>query len=70
MNKTTVGIFEIATAMRKYGGSFVQHLGDALLYADADNTAKIKTTWPEYWDQYADMARIDKERANQCSPTK
>jgi hypothetical protein len=46
---------DVIEAMEKYGGSFVAALAQAARRADADNLAKIKSTWPEYWQQYADM---------------
>lgn len=46
----------VIEAMEKYGGSFVAALALAARRADADNLAKIKATWPEYWQQYAAMA--------------
>lgn len=45
----------VAQRMISYGGSFVKRLGDALQHADHINQAKIKNTWPEYWDQYKNM---------------
>lgn len=42
--------------MEKYGGSFVRALATAARFADSDNLAKIKATWPEYWQRYAEMA--------------
>ncbi len=55
---------DVIEAMEKYGGSFVQALAVAASRADADNLAKIKATWPEYWKQYTDMipAACDWER--------
>lgn len=44
----------IANNMMQYGGTFVQHLGDLLQRADANNVRKIKQAWPEYWKEYAD----------------
>lgn len=49
--------FIIAEAMNKYGGSFVMSLSRALLSADPINTQKIKTTWPELWEQYLEMGK-------------
>lgn len=43
-------------AMRKYGGSFVAALGAALLCADLDNTQRIKSAFPEYWDKYSRLS--------------
>lgn len=46
----------IINAMKKYGGSFVSHLGAAAQHADHKNLEKLKETFPEYWKQYAEMA--------------
>jgi len=46
----------VINAMKKYGGSFVSHLGAAAQHADRQNLAKLKATFPEYWKQYAEMA--------------
>ena len=43
------------SAMLKYGGSFVQALARAALAADAENLARIKRAWPEYWKTYEEM---------------
>lgn len=48
----------VAEMMERYGGSFVTNLGVALLYADPENTRKIKETWPELWARYKRMAKI------------
>ncbi len=50
---------EIARTMIKYGGSFVKNLGQALLVADPENTRIIKESWPEYWERYESMSRMD-----------
>lgn len=44
-------------AMLKYGGSFVVALAQAAQQADTNNLRKIKETWPEYWQQYTEMAK-------------
>lgn len=46
----------VAEAMKCYGGPFVRALGEALLLADGFNRAKIKATWPDYWEKYASFA--------------
>ena len=46
---------KVSRAMAKYGGGFVKRLGDALLYADRNNTQKIKDTFSEYWDKYLEI---------------
>lgn len=45
--------FQVAEAMIRFGGSFVQSLGQALLRADDVNASKIKATWPDYWLAYS-----------------
>lgn len=52
---------EIANAMVKYGGSFVEALGQALSKADRINTKKIFETWPKYISQYRELAKKDKK---------
>lgn len=47
--------------MRQYGGNFVRLLGEALIYADPDNTRRIKEAWPEYWDRYLNLGKLGKE---------
>lgn len=50
----------VASAMVKYGGSFVHCLGKALYRADPQNTMKIKQFWPEYWAKYLAMGETEK----------
>lgn len=57
MNDQDLAVIE---AMEKYGGSFVVALAKAARRADSDNLAKIKATWPEYWQQYTEMAKWKK----------
>ncbi len=45
----------VSLGMRKFGGSFVKALGEALAYADTANTIKIKETWKDYWKEYAEI---------------
>lgn len=42
-------------AMEKFGGSFVKSLAAMARRADPINLQKIKTTWPEYWEEYERM---------------
>lgn len=55
--------YEVVMAMQKYGGSFVQHLGILAMHADPRNLQLIKDTWTEYWLNYEQMAKADKERS-------
>ena len=43
----------VSLGMRKFGGSFVKALGEALAHADPKNSRLIKQTWPDYWKEYA-----------------
>lgn len=45
----------VAAAMRKWGGSFVESLGTALVHADPINAQKIHDAWPEIWNEYLNM---------------
>jgi hypothetical protein len=47
--------YKVADAMKKYGGSFVQCLGEACHCADEINLQKIKDTWPDYWNTYKNL---------------
>ncbi len=58
---------QIINTMIEYGGSFVRKLGAAALVADQENMAKIKATWPDYWSQYARMAKQLSEVEKQAS---
>jgi pyruvate/2-oxoacid:ferredoxin oxidoreductase beta subunit len=48
--------YKVISAMRTYGGSFVNALATCAAHADASNLAKIKTTWHNYWQEYTRMA--------------
>ena len=58
---------QIINTMIEYGGSFVRKLGAAALVADQQNLNRIKATWPEYWGQYARMAKQLSEVEKQAS---
>ena len=53
----------VVQAMRRFGGGFVKALAEAYLHADEDNQARIRATWPEYWESYRQMAaaRVDED---------
>ena len=53
-------------AMRQYGGSFVKNLAECFRTADRINFVRLQNTFPEYWNQYADMA---KHRAQEAAGT-
>ena len=47
---------ETVGAMRRYGGSFVKALADAFTAADAENFAKLRAAFPDYWEKYRAIA--------------
>lgn len=48
-----------AQAMLRRGGGFVQALGNALMRADDINRAKIRSAFPEYYDEYYKIAEAN-----------
>lgn len=50
--------YEITDAMITYGGGFVSGLGRLFRAADVVNQAKLKAAFPEYWEQYREMAAL------------
>ena len=49
-------VIATAEAMQQKGGSFVKHLGAALMVADAINTFKIRIAFNEYFQEYWNIA--------------
>ena len=55
----------IAQAMRTYGGSFVKHIGEALIHADKHNTKRLQEAFPDYMEQYLDIGlEMEKKSEN------
>lgn len=54
--------YEIVCAMERFGGSFVRNLAALCHSADPINMAKIKAAWPEYFEEYAEIAQLAKAR--------
>lgn len=52
----------VVLAMLTYGGSFVSGLGNLWRMGDADNRARIKAAFPEYWAQYTELALMKQQR--------
>jgi hypothetical protein len=52
--------YEVVRAMHTYGGHFTRILAELCDRADPVNLAKIKATWPEYWQEYAEMSDLVK----------
>jgi len=53
---------QILAAMEHFGGSFARALGRACQLADAENLRKIRTAFPELWEEYDDLARLWAEK--------
>lgn len=49
--------FATMSAMIRYGGGFVEALGAAAQRADLENLRRLKAAFPEYWRQYAALAK-------------
>lgn len=56
--------FPIINAMAMYGGSFARAIADAAQRADPVNFIRLKTAFPDLWDQYADLAKRQADKAN------
>ena len=48
---------QVLEAMRTYGGEFIRRLAELAAIADAENLAKLKHTYSNYWDEYRTMAQ-------------
>ena len=48
---------KVVQAMEQYGGSFVKALAQACYHADPGNLQIIKTSFPEIWERYTQMAK-------------
>ena len=52
----------IADLMIKYGGSFVQQLGELIKRADPINILKLREVFPDYFNQYHPSQWLGKEK--------
>lgn len=52
---------KVAACMIKYGGSFVQHLGRAIISTNVQTQRRIKDAFPEYWQQYLEISKGPEE---------
>lgn len=53
---------QIVDAMISMGGSFVQALGRAAMLADAHNFARLQHAFADYFDRYANLAGLKRQR--------
>jgi hypothetical protein len=61
-----IGMYEITEAMQVYGGSFVKLLGQAFRAADEVNTRRLEAAFPEYIEEYREMAAMRARRASEA----
>lgn len=54
--------YQVTNAMILYGGSFVAKLGELFNVADPQNQAALKTAFPAYWAEYAELHKLLKAR--------
>ena len=55
MKYTNQELYNACENMQRYGGSFVEHLGRALHYADHINQARLIAAFPDIIDKYKSM---------------
>lgn len=62
MDPDPVSDSEIADAMQRYGGSFVSALAEAWYLGDDDNRFKLLRAFPEYVEEFREVARLKRAR--------
>lgn len=62
LNMADVTDYAVVHAMKHFGGGFVQTLAALCDRADPDNLARIKAAWPDYWAEYAEIARMKADK--------
>lgn len=50
---------DVISAMEAHGGAFAKALAAAFKLADPDNKFRLKVSFPEIWNRYAQFALID-----------
>lgn len=53
--------YEILQVMKEIGGGFASSIAVAAQHADAENYLRLKTAFPELWEEYAGLAEWTKE---------
>lgn len=48
--------YDVVRAMEKFGGSFVKALAECFGRADSVNFEKLKTAFPNIWNEYKEIA--------------
>ena len=55
---------QVLESMNRYGGCFIKKLAELAAIADAENLAKLKHTYSNYWDEYRTLAEQEQTTAN------
>ena len=55
-----VAKYKMIQAMQRYGGSFVNALGQAFMFADRTNTEILLRAFPHYVKEYGPGSKFDK----------
>ena len=55
--------YAVTEAMITLGGGFVSRLGAIYRAGDPQNQARLKAAFPEYWREYAALAKLEKHHA-------
>jgi hypothetical protein len=55
----------VLEAMERFGGSFIQALAACYRRADDGNRGTLKTAFPTYWAQYAELAERQRDRTQE-----
>ena len=61
---------QVTDAMMRFGGGFISRLGQLFRYADPVNQARLKAAFPDYWAQFAELARAAAEYAATKDPSR
>jgi len=56
--KITTSDHDVVVTMASHGGSFIKKLADLFFVADADNQRRLKEAFPEYWEQFSELAEL------------
>ena len=60
MSETPITDYDIVLTMMHMGGSFAKHLAEAWYCGDTANQARLKSAFPELWEEYRGLAELRK----------
>ncbi len=53
---------EVVDTMARFGGSFVKALAECFRHADPFNFRRLRVAFPEFWQEYEQMAARHKKQ--------